>query len=262
MPVVTPSKVTFPAKTRLYFGEYGTPDAALAHFGLLGADANLNLDQTFRQKMDMFPEVEVASAIQAQSGSMEALLREWKKPALLMGLGLHSADVTEAAGGDTTITAEEHTFGPSGYIVLSQPLKLGEAVTVTPDPVDTAFAAGTDYVVVERDAEGRTLIVRIAGGGIGASASVLVTYDTNTPAFTEYPVGRIAQSRYWTIRLEEDLTNGGRTEVRIHRARIGLRGGLALNAAEGADMPVTIQALFDPTNDELMSIRDYDVAPT
>jgi len=266
MPTVTPARVTFSAKTRLYYGIQGTPDASLAHFGLLGQSATMNLDQTFRQKMDQFPEVEVASAIQAQSGSMEAVLREWKRDALLMGLGLHSTDITEEAAADTVVLAsagEAVTFDAAGVAVLAHPMKSGEALAVNSAAGGggTASVAGTDYFVVERDKEGRTLLVRIGGGNIAAEATVYVAYTYNIPAYEEYPVGRIGQSRYWTLRLEEDFTNGGRMAIYIPRARIGLRGGLNLNAPEGADMPVTIQALFDTTADALMTIRNYEVAP-
>jgi hypothetical protein len=266
MPTVAPARVTFSAKTRLYYGVQGTADASLAHFGLLGQSAVMNLEQTFRQKMDQFPEVEVASAIQAQSGSMEAVLREWKRDALLMGFGLHASDITEAAGADTVVAAsagEPVTFDAAGIAVLSRPMKIGEtlAVNAAAGGGGTASTNGTDYYLVPRDKEGRTLLVRVTGGNISAGATVYVAYTYNTPAYESFPIGRIGQSRYWSLRLEEDFTNGGRMVIYIPRARIGLRGGLNLNAPEGADMPVTIQALFDTTADALMTIRNYVTAP-
>lgn len=257
MPVVAGNRVTFPARTRLYFGVYGTADVALTHFGLLGQNANMNLEQTFRQKIDGFPEVPVAEAIQAQAGSMEALLRELKKDALLLGLGLHESDIEEAAGGDEVVEDEAVEFNANDVGVLAHPIKIGEAVTVD-DGDTTTYTEGTDYFLVPRDLEGRSYLVRIDGGAIPAEGTVYVDYTWNQPEYQEFPIGQIGQVRYWTIRLEEDLTNGGRTEVRLHKARVGIRGAVPFNAPEGADIPVTIQALFDESRDQLMSWRNVE----
>jgi hypothetical protein len=269
MPVVNGTKVTFSAKSRLYMGEYGTADAALAAIGLLGQDAQMNLEQTFRQKMDGFPEVPAAEAIQAQNGSMDAVLREWKKDALLLALGLHSTDITEAAGGDTVVAAaagDAVTFdATTGVAVLPHPIKSGTALTglnTAADGTGTASVEGTDYFLVERDPEGRTLLVLIAGGNITAGDTLYAAYTWTEAAYEEYPIGTLAQVRYWTLRFEEDLTNGGRSVLYFPKARVGIRGSLAFNSRDqGADLPVTISAIYDDVTATLMKIRNYPTAP-
>lgn len=268
MPLVNGNRVTFSAKSRLYMGVYGTADANLAAIGLLGQDAQMNLEQTFRQKMDGFPEVPAAEAIQAQNGSMDAVLREWGQETLLLALGLQQSDITIAAGGDTVVAAgagDAVTFdATTGIAVLPHPVKLGSGgvtLNTAADGTGTALVEGTDFFTVERDMEGRTLLVVIAASAnLAAGDTAYAAYTYNLPAYEEYPVGSIAQVRYWTLRFEEDFTNAGGVKIYIPKARVGIRGSLAFNSRDqGADLPITISALFDNTAGVLMRIRNTTV---
>lgn len=260
--VVNPQKVTFSAGAKVYSGDYGTPEASLAALGLLGADAAFNAEQTMRSKMDRFPEVVVAQSIQAQNASMELVLREWTKESLLTAWGLNQSDIVEEAGGDTAVVDETYVFGANDTFILTQPVKSGTSLTITDSTGVTTYVEGTDFAVIDRDSEGRTVVVRLStGGSIAAGESVLVDYTYNLPARRIFPVGKVAQVRYRTLKLVEPFTNGGKAEIMIWKAQIGIRGSLALNAAEnGADLPIVVNALFDPARGELASLRDYDAA--
>lgn len=69
-------------------------------------------------------------------------------------------------------------------------------------------------------------------------------------------VGLGGTINYYTVKLVETLTNGWTREVVLHKARVGLRGGLAFaSAEEGGDIPIVVNAVFDPTTNALLTIR-------
>lgn len=261
MPVVMPNKVGFSGKTYLYAGPYGTPENSLANLGLLGPDATLNLTQTLRTKLDYFPEVPVAQAIQAQGGTLETVLREFRRETLAAALGLYPTDATEIAGGDTVVTDEAYTLPPDRLIILKRPMKLGTTVVVTNSTGATTYTQGTHYYLVPRDKEGRTLLYFPPGvtGGPADGASLLIDYTYNLPTRREYPVGQLAQVRYYTVLLKEEFTTGGRAEVFIPKAQIGFRQGMRFNSVnEGMDLPITIVAVKDPSFPYLVLVREYE----
>lgn len=259
MPTVYANKVGFSGKTRLFVGPYRTEESLLTNLGLLGQNATFNLEQTFRTKSDYFPEVPVAQAIQAQGATLETTLREWRKDTLLAALGLYQSDITEIPGGDTTVTDETYTFSADNLIVLKRPMKAGSTITVKHTSGTPTYTAGTDYLVIPRDLEGRTLIVRLTGGTITAGQSVKVSYTYNLPTRREYPVGQVATIRYWTVKLVEEFTTGAKAEVWVPKARIGLRGNIAFNSVEeGMELPIAIQAVRDPTAPALLIVREYE----
>ena len=251
-----PNDVTFSAGSAVYIGPYGTSVQELALIGLLAADMSLNVEQTVRQKMDRFPEVVVAESIQAQSARAELTVREWNDENLKLAFGLTADDVTTHPGGDQNVT-QAATFRDD-LIVLENPIKPGEAVTLTtPDGV-TIYTAGADYVTVPRDLQGRTLVYRLAAGAIPAGADVQASYTYTERGRTVHPIGRRATVVYRTVRIVEELTSGGKTEVVMWRARVGVRGAFAMNAAENSgDIPLVAQALYDPAHDELASLINY-----
>lgn len=256
---VNPAYVTFSAGSRVRVGTQGAPSSALRYVGLLGEQMPFNVEQSIRQKMDRFPEVVVAESIQGQSARAEPVFREWTRENMLLALGLEAADVTDIAGGDQTIS--EARALTNGLALTSYPVKQGESVTVRSEDGATTYAPGTDFFVVPRDLEGRTLVVRNVGGNIPAGEGVTIDYTYESRKRTVMPIGRRATVTYYTVEIEEEYTNGSSILLRFHRARIGLRGNLAMQGAEdGADLPVAIQALFDPTQDELASLTFTDLA--
>lgn len=157
--------------------------AAATAVGLLGADVSFNIEQTVRQKMDRFPEVVVAEAMQAQNASAELVLREWTNANLMLALGLETADVTAVAA------------------------------SPGPPPVE---------------------------------------------AHQEMQIGRRATVVYRIVMITEHLTNGRRYEAIFWRARLGARGALQLNSVDqGADIPLIVQATFEPVNNTLVTLRNY-----
>ena len=251
-----PNAVTFSAGSQIFIGAYGTPPQALPLIGLLAADVAFNAEQTMRQKMDRFPEVVVAESIQGQSANIDLTAREWTDSNLQLGLGLESEDVTAYAGGDQRLS-ESVSFNGAGVAALAQPLKAGETLTLTSDDETTTYNAGTDYVALPRDLQGRTLIYRLEGN-IPAGTALRASYTYQERGRTVMPVGRRATVVYRTVRVVEEFTNGGRAELIMWRARVGIRGAFSFNSAENSgDIPLVAQALFDPAKDELASLINY-----
>lgn len=257
MPTVDGNKVTFSAKTRLYAALYGTADASLVHLGLLGQNATLSFNQQMRTKKDGFPEVEVAAAIQSQDGTMQCVLREWGKEQIALAFGLDKAtDITEVAGADTAVVDESVTLA-AGVGVLAHKPKSAVAPVVKSNDGVTTYVANTDYLVIT-DTEGRGLVVRNPAGAIGATDTLHVSYTWTGTDYEEYPIGSVAAIRYFTFRLEEDFTNGAVVKTYIHKARVGLNGNLNINAVDnGADLPITIGAVYDSTVGKLATVRNY-----
>jgi hypothetical protein len=238
--------------------------AALPKIGLLGEAVSLGVEQTFRETIDRYPEVVVASSIQSQQSMIEAVLHEWGDINLMLSFGLEASDTTVVAAGDVNVVDETQIFNSADLIVLNFPLKAGESVVVTDEAgatPTTTYTAGTDYIVLPRDLQGRTLIYRVSGGGIAANATVYVDYTYNLPARREMPIGRKSATVYRSVRLVEDLDNGGRWEAHIWRCRVGMRGGLNPNASDpatSAAIPITIQALYEPSQDMLWNLVNFD----
>ena len=255
---VNAGAVTFSAGSRVKVGAVGAPSSSLAYMGLLGDSVTFNVEQSVRQKMDRYPEVVVAESIQGQSARLEFTIREWTRLNIMRSLGLEAADVTDVAGGDQSMS--EVRSLTNGLSLASYPVKGGEQVTLRSEDGQTTYSEGSDFFVVERDLEGRTLVVRNASGAIPENASVELSYTYVSKARTEMPIGRRAKVAYYTLEIEEEYTNGSSTSLRMHRARLGLSGNLTMQGAENsADLPMVAQALFDPTQDELARLVFTDV---
>jgi hypothetical protein len=189
---VNAQDVTFSAGSRVEVGTRTTPVTSsslttdldsLTPIGLLAANMTFNIEQTVRQKMDMFPEVVVAEAVQAQAAAADLTVREWTNDNLMLALGLEGTDTTDVA----------QDAGP---------------------PV--------------------------------------------TPAYKELPIGRRATVVYRIVRITEYLTNGKYYEAIFWKARVGARAAIQMNAVEeGADIPLIVQAIFEPEKDMLVAIRNY-----
>lgn len=256
---VNPPYVTFSAGTRTRLGDEGTPSEALRYVGLLGDTMPFNVEQNFRAKTDRYPEVTVAESIQSQAASVDATLREWTRPNMLLALGLEPEDTDIIIGGDQTIT--EARSLTNGMGLLSHPVKGGSPLTVTSPDGNTTYQEGVDYFVLARDLEGRSLVVRRSDGNIPEGAGVSVQYTYVGRQQTVMPIGRRATVKYYAVEFEEEYTNGTMVKLRFHRARIGLRGSLNMQGAEdSADLPIAVQALFDPTQNELASLTYTDLA--
>jgi hypothetical protein len=80
------------------------------------------------------------------------------------------------------------------------------------------------------------------------------------PAYKELPIGRRATVVYRIVRITEYLTNGRFYEAVFWKARVGARAPIQLNAVEeGADIPLIIQAIFEPAKDMLVALRNYEL---
>ena len=176
MPVRNKNAVVFSATTQVFVKPYGAPDSKYRPVGLLGQNAQLQIEEAVREKKDFFPEVPVAVAVQSRSARLEATLREWESDNVAIAFGLTDNDFTVSTDGGTT--TESVKVGLSGRV------------------------------------------------------------------------------NYFTVRLEELLTNGWTREVILHKARIGLRGGLSFaSVEEGGDIPIVINAVYDPAAEALLTIN-------
>ncbi|NJK43220.1 MAG: hypothetical protein HC933_02200 [Pleurocapsa sp. SU_196_0] len=254
MTVVNSNAVTFSGKTKLRIGKYGTNRGSLPLVGLIAQGASLNLEQTLRTKKDGFPEVDVAQAIQAQAGTLETQLMEYRKENIATAFGLYlDTDVTETVGADVAVTNEVITFNANGVAALNRPRKTSVAIVVEPVGGGTAYTIATDYTVVDRDLEGRTLIQRVSGGTIPAGGSVQVDYTYTGVAKEEYKIGKLSVVRYFSAELEEELTNGQIRKIYIPRCVVSLRGALNFNAVQdGGELPIRISAVQDSALDYLL----------
>jgi hypothetical protein len=243
MTVVAADKVVFSKRTKLKISPFGTPRAAIVNVGLLGKGVPFNMETTMRKKIDAFPEVTVAEAIQAQNASIETTLREWKKETLLIALGMFAADMDEVAGGDVPVAGEAFTLNANRIMALQRRPKAAPAPIIKSGA--TVLVAGTDYDIWT-DLEGRAVV---AGKGAVAVAGAQLTAD--------YTYTNAAATEQFTVELEELLTNGGTRKLWMPKASISIRGALDFFTDEtGGDTPIRINAIQDPTLDYLALLEN------
>ena len=248
MGLVSPNSVTFSASTRLKLAKYGTARSALLLMGLLGQGITVNADQTLREKKDGFPEVVVAQALQSQGMSIECLLREWRKDTITAALGMIDTDVTTVTGVDVAIVNETKTVNATGIVVLDNPIKAATLALVTNVGGTVTYSAATDYFLLPRDVEGRTIIVRTTASTIPANATLEIDYTWTRPAMNSYAIGANRPTRYYAAQLEETMTNGDIVCLYIPKASVSLRSGLNFNVVDtGAELAIKVTGIQDPS---------------
>lgn len=248
---VNPDKVGFSKGTRVLIGPVGASKGDCIPVGLLGADATLSMEKTFRTKNDHFPEVEVASAVQTLTMTGNIVLREWTKENLRYALDVAAGDVTEVLADPVNVEGEAHTLDANGVATLKHPGATSVAVT--------GSVLGTDYVTAT--VAGFTRVIALAGGNLSPNDEITVDYTHTPVAHTEMPLGSSGPRNYYGVWFEEELTISptARVEYQIYRAAIGLDGSFNLNNAEsGADLPVVIQASLQPGQTALGRLYNYE----
>lgn len=247
---VNPDKVAFSKGSRVFIGPVGAPKGDLVPVGLLGADITLGMEKTYRTKMDHFPEVEVASAVQSLNLTANLVLREWTKQNLMYALDVKAADVTDVTATPVNVSAEVHTLNSDGVATLRN--AGASSITVA------GAVEGTDYIVAV--VGGYTRIVALAGGDLAADDEISVDYTYTPVESTTMPLGHSGPRNYYQVLFEEELTSSptAKTEFLIHRAAIGLDGNFNLNSAEsGGDLPVIIQASLQAGQSALGTLTNY-----
>ena len=247
---VNPDKVAFSKGSRVFIGPVGAAKGDLIPVGLLGADITLGMEKTYRTKMDHFPEVEVASAVQTLNLTANLVLREWTKQNLMYALDVKAADVTDVTAAPVNVAGEEHTLNADGVATLRN--AGASAITVTGSVEDT------DYVVAV--VAGATRIIALAGGNLSPSDEITVDYTYTPVESTSMPLGHSGPRNYYQVLFEEELTSSptAKTEYLLHRAAIGLDGNFNLNSAEsGGDLPVIIQASLQAGQSALGTLTNY-----
>lgn len=248
-------KVMFSKGARVLVGAVDAAKASCTPVGLLGADASLNLNPTYRQKRDQFPQVIVAEALNEVTAEGRFVLREWDKDNLRLALGLSTDDVTDVAGSVVNVVDEAYTVGAD--LVATIP-HTGISNVVVKEAPSTELTENTDYIVVETPST--TLIVGLSGGDIADEDDLLISYDYTPVAHSILPIGKASSPTYYGVWIEEELTGSAtaKAEYQIYKARIGLDGGFAINAAEnGGDLPVVIQAVLASGKTELGRLFNY-----
>lgn len=254
---VNPANVGFSKGSRVLIGPVGAAKGNLVPVGLLGADITLGMEKTYRTKMDHFPEVEVASAVQSLNLTANLVLREWTKQNLMYALDVKASDVTDVTATPVNVVDEAYEMPATGQLVVHIP-HTGLTNIVVKEAPSTTLTLNTDYVVVATPVD--TLIVAVGGGDIAASDELLISYDYTPIASTTMPLGYSGPRNYYQVLLEEELTTSptAKTEFLIHRAAIGLDGNFNLNSAEsGGDLPVIIQASLQAGQTALGTLTNY-----
>jgi hypothetical protein len=251
-----PSKVGFSRGSRVFVGPENAPKELCTPVGLLGADATLAVNKTFRTKNDHFPSVAVAQAVNELTAQANFVLREWTRENLMLAFGLRSDDVTDTPGGSQSVAAEVVQISAGGMGTLQHPAVDVGTVVLTDD--GTPLVLGDDYVLAQQS--GRTLIVIVPGGAISPSSSITAAYDYTAVAHSSMPIGASGPVNYYGVWIEEEFTmsSTARTDYQLYRASIGLDGNISLNSAEnGADLPVLIQASLAMGQSELGMLHNY-----
>src|SRR5690606_30617565 len=118
---VNAGKVGFSKGARVLVGAVNAAIGSCTPVGLLGADATLSVEVTYRQKMDHFPEVEVASALATLAITGNFVMREWTKQNLVYALGLANSDATDIAASPVNVVDEAYTVPAAGQKVVTIP---------------------------------------------------------------------------------------------------------------------------------------------
>lgn len=255
--VVNPAKVGFSKGTRVLIGAVGADKGACTPVGLLGADATLGMEKTFRTKDDHFPQVEVASAIQTLSMTANIVLREWTKQNLMYALDVAAGDVTDVPASAVNVIDEPYKMPATGQLSVTIP-RTGLTNIVVKEG-GTTHNLTTDYLVIVTPTG--TMILAVSGGGIIAEDDLKISYDYTPLAHSHMPLGHSGARNYYGVWFEEELTTSAtaKTEYRLYKAAIGLDGNFNLNNAEsGGDLPVVIQATLDAGRSELGRLYNYE----
>lgn len=246
-------KIGFSKGARVLIGPVNAAKGDCTPVGLLGEGFTLNVDTQYRTKMDHFPQVEAARAVQSITVTGNPVVREWTRENLILALGLSNADVTDVLAAPVTETGQEHVLDAAGFARL--PHHDVDNLVVEDDSSNT-MVLNTDYEVLELD--GQTWIRALTGGALSPADTIVVEYDWTPVAHTEMPIGYSGPTRYYTVWIEEELTTGALTEFQIFKAAIGLSGGFQLNSGEqGGDLPLTIQGTLDPSNPTVGRLLSY-----
>lgn len=255
---VNPNKVMFSAGSRVMVGAPDAAKGACTPVGLLGADITLGVEKTFRTKNDHFPEVEVASAVQSLSATVNMVLREWTKQNLMFALDVNAGQVTDVPASAVNVVDEAYKMPATGQLAVTIP-HVGLTNIGVDDDQGSPHTINTDYVVVETPTA--TMIVATSGGGISASDDLLISYDYTPLAHSIMPFGASGPRNYYGMWIEEGFTASqtARVDFQIYRCAIGLDGSFNLNNAEqGGDLPVLVQASLLPGKTELGRVYNYE----
>jgi len=90
-----------------------------------------------------------------------------------------------------------------------------------------------------------------------------VTTTTGTEGTVEsLGIGGARPVKYYTLKLEELMTNGQTRRVVLHKVRLGIRGGLSFaSVEEGGDIPMVANAVYDPAAGKLLTIETITPSP-
>jgi hypothetical protein len=240
----------------MFWGPYGSTEAALQPLGLLSENATLNIGQTTRQKFDGQPRLLVVQAIQQQSAEIQAVIHEITKDNLKLALGLDTADLVDTAGVDVVVTNEQVVLDANGNGILTHPIKTGNVPVVTNVGGTVTYVAGTDYIFIPRDQFGRSVIYRLSTGAIPAQATLEVDYTYTPNVRTEFPVGQRTTIVERMFKVEEEYTDGRKLIALLYRANITVNGNITVNAGndQGMSIPLKIDGLYDSTKNKIVSV--------
>lgn len=249
---IDPNNVAFSAGAKVFVGAFGTAFGALPRVGLLASDQAISFDPraTIRTAKGGMPRTTVAAATGDQDPLVNVVVSEISQLAILAALGLEAADITSVTGADVVVATgarERIVLNADGVAALAHPVKAAVSVTINSaqDGGGTASVEDTDFRVIDRDLEGRTIIERISGGNIAANATIYAGYTYVSDTEISYPIGCKTTVVYRAVRIEDELTSGGRVRLDIPKAIITTNGAINLGAYEPEyRLPLSIQMVI------------------
>lgn len=261
---VNASDVTFSAGARLAIGPALAAAQTLSYIGLVGEDIDLGIQQELRTKTDQFPRVPVKTTVLSQQMTAAFVARELNATNFKYAFGIADADVTTVSAGDTAVTDEAVIINSDGLGVLAFQLKAGESITSVQDAAGgsgTASVEDTDFKVIERDSQGKTVIQVISGGNLSAGDTVYVDYTYVARVSTEFVIGKSAVVPERAVLFTEDYTNGKKLELYMPRAQVSIPGNMTANSAEnGGEFPLSVTAQYESTISGLAVAKLYEAS--
>lgn len=251
--------VTFSAGSAVFMGLTTQDFSALPRIGLLTNNIEASNTLTKRQARGGFPNQVMKQSALQRDLAVNFGVQELSQAALLTFYGLELSDLVSIAGGDQAVVAQALSFNSNGVAVIPNPVKAATTPVVKSVGGATTYVAGTDYIIMT-DIEGRSLVVKLSGGGIGATAEVDYTYVAQSTDI--YDIGCKSALPERKLKIVDYLENGGRKELYIYRASVEPNGNLTLNsdaAENGITIPLTAIPMYDTTAQKVM--QAYYVKP-
>ncbi len=152
--------------------------------------------------------------------------------------GTAASEVTSSIS-DESISSPA-TLDEDTLVLTAELIDKDQTVTVTSDPAGTTYTEGTDYTV------GTAGITILAGGTIGATTALLVSYEKKAHDLVQALVSSAQEYEIVFDGLNE-ADSGAPVVVKAYKGKFGPAEDLALISDEFAELTLTGDLLKDET---------------